>query len=93
MLMLPGGRPRVVARLVALGALAAGGVVLVLWESSAPAGVTDLVVSITSGPPSQTAATQAMFVWTVKVRGVAGTRCQLDGGPGQPCASPKTYFG
>src|SRR5262245_778702 len=86
------GRPAV-GRAVALAAVAVSGALLALWGSPAPAGIADSVVALTGGPSTSTSSTNATFTWKIKARGVAATRCRLDGGSDDRCTSPKTYTG
>jgi len=44
------------------------------------------------GSPSDSNATAASFSWRTAGE-VTGTTCSLDGGPAEPCSSPKSYDG
>jgi RTX calcium-binding nonapeptide repeat (4 copies)/WD40-like Beta Propeller Repeat len=91
--LLRSSRATGLVRALALVVLAASGFALAFLGGSAPAGVADSIISITSGPASSTTATTATFSWTINARGVATTRCQLDGAAAEVCASPKSYSG
>ncbi len=78
-------------RLAAAAVLAGCGLALAVWGGPAPAGIADAVVEITSGPASSTGAANATFAWRIGARGVAVTRCRLDGAASEPCTSPTSY--
>src|SRR5205085_551806 len=58
------------------------------WTVNPPAPT----VSITSGPPPSSTATDATFVWTVG-GGPSSLTCSLDNGPFLACASGQSYTG